>query len=306
MKLIKTRDFLIIAGLAIVGLILGGIFDYEVTDSLYNSINMQAFGVIVSNYAIVPFFLTTCTLCGVGIITALKKPKKLSIPVIIVLSLAILFVLYQEFDKIKDMNEFYGSIGGYINLAFCFLLTISGSIFLSLKIAKKYDQEKLFQLALMAGVTIITAFIIMVGLKFLASRPRPWYIFGEEYMKVGPHYNEFRQFYEFHPFEALKDAEHREFFKSFPSNHVNTALMAMPAVLFFSKIEPKLQGEKMKVILTYSFLGLGLLVAFTRLIAGAHFLSDVSFGLLVPFLITYVAGQLFDYVNVKKQYLVLE
>lgn len=306
MKLIKTRDFIIIACLAVVGLVLGGIFDYSISEALYADSGLKNAGIIISNYLLLPFFTLTLSLIAVGIFTSLKKPNKIRIPIIIIYSLLGLYMLYQQFDKIGDMKEVFGKTIGYVNIALTFILTIGLATLIALKVLKKYDHEKIWRLTLVTGITIAAAFVIMVGIKYLASRPRPWYVFGNVAQEVEPHYISYRDFWIFHPFEAFKGDEQREFFKSFPSNHVNTSLMVMPTLFYFTKLEPKLDNTKTRVILTYGCFGFGLLMAFTRMIAGAHFLSDVSFGLMVSFIMTYVSGQVVDLINNKKHFYQVE
>ena len=70
-----------------------------------------------------------------------------------------------------------------------------------------------------------------------------------------------------------------EEFKSFPSGHTATIFSLIPFLVYLPKINEKYC--KYETILFYIGLIWILLVAFSRMLVGAHFLTDVSFGLLI-------------------------
>lgn len=72
-----------------------------------------------------------------------------------------------------------------------------------------------------------------------------------------------------------------EEFKSFPSGHAaNAAIMILLGSL--SLLDEKFKGKK--DLLFFIGFGFALVVAFSRIVAGAHFLSDVTIGILITFL----------------------
>ena len=237
MKLIKTRDYIIILAIAIFGLIIGAFFDFDISKALYANSNLKGLGVILSNYLIVPFITLALSIAMITFVIVIKKDNKIRIPGVIVIPLAGLFILYEEYDKVLDIKEFYGIVWGYINVIIVILLSICVAAIIAYKMLKKYDHNKLFYASLFAAISIIVAFGIMISLKYIASRPRPWYIFGD--YKTGAHTAEFREFYEFQPFELLKSEIGKEYFKSFPSNHVNSTLMVMPTVFMYVIVNDK-------------------------------------------------------------------
>lgn len=294
MKLIKTRDYLIIALISVIGLILGGIFDKQIAEALYVNGSLKGLGVALSNYLLLPFFVVTLALGIVGLYSAQHKQIALRI----VFSVAYVglagFMLYQEYDKLKDIQEVYGKVGGIVNVILCTLLTVCLASFIAYRIIKKYDKEELFRLSLSAAIIVGVALVALISLKYFCSRPRPWWVFGNDYLGVLTHPDDYRAFWEIHPFEAFKNKEFREYFKSFPSNHTNTALMVLPTLLIYTKLDERFDNDRSRTLIIYSALCLGLLVALARMIAGAHFLSDVSAGILVAYTVSYVGFVIAD------------
>ena len=75
---------------------------------------------------------------------------------------------------------------------------------------------------------------------------------------------------------------------SFPSGHTaHATLLLMLPKWFFGK------GEKCRPMITVLCSGFIALMAFSRLAAGAHFLSDILFGFLIAFAITETAKKLY-------------
>lgn len=294
MKLIKTRDYLIIALISVIGLILGGIFDRQVTVALYKESSLNGLGVVLSNYLLLPFFIVTLSLGIIGFYSVQHKGTVIRIIFSVIYAGLALFMLYQEYDKIGDIKEIYGKVGGLINVIVCLLFTICLASFIAYRIIKKYDKEELFRLSLSAAIIVGVALVALIFLKYFFSRPRPWWVFGNDYLGVLTHPDDYRAFWEIHPFEAFKNKEFREYFKSFPSNHTNTALMVLPTLLIYTKLDEKFDNDRSRTLIIYSALCLGLLVALARMIAGAHFLSDVSAGILVAYTVSYVGFVIAD------------
>ncbi len=75
---------------------------------------------------------------------------------------------------------------------------------------------------------------------------------------------------------------------SFPSGHTAHATLLLMLPKWFSG-----KGEKFRPALTVLCSGFIILMAFSRLAAGAHFLSDILFGFLIAFGITEAAKKLY-------------
>ena len=71
----------------------------------------------------------------------------------------------------------------------------------------------------------------------------------------------------------------KEEFKSFPSGHTGAAAVLIIVAPFLPMLDEKYQ--KLQLPLIYGALAWTLLVAFTRMLVGAHFLSDISMGAIL-------------------------
>ena len=78
----------------------------------------------------------------------------------------------------------------------------------------------------------------------------------------------------------------KEEFKSFPSGHTSVCAMTMFGVVLF----PFITGKELKRQVLYFYIAMAytLFVAFTRLLVGAHYLSDVGMGGLITLVCLYL------------------
>ena len=92
-------------------------------------------------------------------------------------------------------------------------------------------------------------------------------------------------------YEALKALYHQESdnFKSYPSGHTAEASILIVAFTFLPLADRRL--EKIQLPLFLGGCGLVLLVALARIMAAAHFLSDVSWGLAIPLIPLIIANE---------------
>jgi membrane-associated phospholipid phosphatase len=78
----------------------------------------------------------------------------------------------------------------------------------------------------------------------------------------------------------------KEEFKSFPSGHTSVCALTMFGVVLL----PFIMGKELKhqVVYFYCALAYTVFVAFTRLLVGAHYLSDVGMGGLITLICLYI------------------
>ena len=82
----------------------------------------------------------------------------------------------------------------------------------------------------------------------------------------------------------------REEFKSFPSGHTTYASLLLIPVCFMPLGNPK--TEKLQIRLFWAVLAFVLLVGLARVLVGAHYVSDVSVGVLITLLSLLLANEL--------------
>ena len=307
MKLVKTKYYIFIALVGIVALILGGIFDKQVSEALYANGNMQGFGVVISNLCLLPFFIVSFTAALIGLAVLIKDGQRYKtgfrVVFIIVLFAAFGFGIFQEYDKIKDLGEVAGKTGGIIIAIVCVILTIALACLIAYKMYKKYNHDYVLRLVLVFAAIMVVSLLFAVVLKYLWSRPRPRYIFGD--VVISSHLAEYRNFWEPQPFQAFKSDIGKEYFKSFPSNHVNSATMVITGLMLYTKLNKKWDSDTTRLLLLIAGVLLAILTGFNRITCGMHFLSDVAFGFILTFSVMYFGFLVCDKLN-KRYHLIKE
>lgn len=91
-----------------------------------------------------------------------------------------------------------------------------------------------------------------------------------------------------------------DFFKSFPSGHTCAAASSAVLVALPMFVE-KFNNKKWKTIFWLSSLSYTILVAFSRIVAGAHFFTDVFVGGLITFVCTILTMVIFKYLLLKQK-----
>lgn len=262
---IYKKDAAILAAILALCLLIGTFFDYQISSALFNSSSL--FGRFVEAAGELPFELTA-SVAGIMLVRAARPDSKAS------KWLAVLGVLINVglagYEIIGSLR-----VGGKLiafQLVLTFALVIAANL-IAYCLTRETNPDELTRWALMVlAVWIAQAIILNVIVKPLWSRPRmrvievtqglefqPWWVIGNPdkwtYIAAG----------------VIKDG-----FKSFASGHtahaaIGMMLAGLPAAAF--KQEP----SRRRVVF-WAAAAVAALVAFGRIVIGAHFLSDVSCG----------------------------
>ena len=262
---IYKKDAAAIAVVLCLCLLTGTFFDYQISSALFNSSSL--FGRFVEAAGELPFEVTA-SIAGVMLVRCAGDGRKGS------RGLAALGILI---NVGLVGYEIFGSlhVGGKLiafQLVLTFALTIAGNV-IAFRATRDATSQELKRWALMVLVVwTIQAIILNVIVKPLWSRPRmrvievtqglefqPWWVIGNPdkwaYIANG----------------VIKDG-----FKSFASGHtahaaIGMMLAGLPAVAF------KRDPSRRRMVF-WAAAAVAALVAFGRIVIGAHFLSDVSCG----------------------------
>ena len=282
---IPTYLFLAVFGLAIVGILFGSIFDEQISLAIVNTTN--PFGMLFETVGFVANMLVP--FAGAIVFKGLFGYKKISLKIlgvaVLAVSLGVGVYLYGKQIGTFDSDEiFYGFriketwlallIAAVVSLAFAAL---------GYFIADASNKPGLIRVGTIILVAMLGHWVVMHFLKLVGGRPR--FRFLTEGISVdvgggGPGVYEgvtyeFQNWWEFAWFKAPK----LDSFKSWPSGHTACASITLCLGLLPSILKKRFKGD------TYVFFGIGLAytltVAIARIVIGAHFLSDVSTGMLV-------------------------
>lgn len=154
---------------------------------------------------------------------------------------------------------------------------------------EKMDHKNLIKRYLLIVITILIMIALIEGLKILFPRLRYTSIInlGNEYYR--PWYlTDFSLNKQFVIDHQLIDNEE---IKSFPSGHSNMGLAAAFMMMFIPKFFPKFKNKE--VYFFYIGFLFFLLVAFARILIGAHYLSDTMFASTLGLLVYFIGNDIY-------------
>lgn len=262
---IYKKDAAAIAAILAFCLLVGSFFDYQISSALFNSSSL--FGRFIEAAGELPFELTA-SIAGVMLVRAVRPDSRGS------KWLAVLGILVNVglagYEIIGSLR-----VGGKliaVQLVLTFVLVIVANLIVY-RLTRTTEPDELTRWALMVlAVWIAQAIILNAIVKPLWSRPRmrvievtpglnfqPWWVIGNPdkwaYIAAG----------------VIKDG-----FKSFASGHtahaaIGLMLAGLPTAAFKEK-------PSRRRVVFWTAAVVAALVAFGRIVIGAHFLSDVSCG----------------------------
>lgn len=271
MKIFEKKNCLLIGGLLCILMVIGSFFDFQISTQLFNMDSL--FGMLLASYGQLPAMLCV-SVAGMLLIKISKGQKK--IVVILSYLFGILFNIFAIMGITMDPMLYIPHMS--IVLSVMIAVIIVGVIdFIMWKLTQNANREQVKKvIILFLGVMFLEIIIINV-IKIPWGRPRmrmitaqnqvfqPWWVIGSS-MKD----------------HLMSLGIAAEEFKSFPSGHsANAACAMMLGVL--PVICQRLKGKEN--LLSFIGIMLTLTVAFSRIIMGAHFLTDVTVGMSVTFLI---------------------
>ncbi len=263
-----------IAGcIGLIGLIIGTFLDQQITAAMGNFDSV--FGIIFT--MLTPVLSLTIGSAASAILFFMPKieHKFWNIGLRVLGALGFVGFTFFSIKEGKEYVEFplmQPEKTTYLVLAITLVATIDLAIILCVKIIMKHiDTKRIIPTVLTIFVIILAWVFVSEVIKHLASRPRPRIVMQESLGIT------FRNWYEFKPFLCLK--EPYKDCKSFVSGHAfiaACAIGALPLLLSLGKnssIKKTIIGLSVGTVFT-------VVVAFSRIVAYAHYMSDV-FGALL-------------------------
>lgn len=273
------KNGLILGSFLLLCMIVGTFFDYQISEILFNP--QSFFGMLFASYGQLPAML--CFSVSGLLLIKIKKSNWLSSLLcisgfVVLTSFAVLGITLDPMLYIPNM-----SLGISLLIAVCIVILTDGLIW-KYSDSKDRKQIKVFIFILLGAV--LTEIILINMLKIPWARPRmrmlavqpqaafqPWWVIGCEMKEL-----------------LITLGVAAEEFKSFPSGHSGNAACAM-LLCVLPLISQKCRGKETLLFMIGA--GFMLIVAFSRLIMGAHFLSDVTMGMSITFIIENIVVYVF-------------
>ena len=271
----KTQNYglIIIAGIALIGFILGSFLDRQLTAKIGDSDNL--FGIIFTAFGPV-LTLAFGVLAGSLLFFMPKiEHKTLNIVFRVIGALAVLGFVFSQVKEGLEWVEFprmESEASTYKVLIIVFISILDLAIILFSRLwVKKMDFKAMLYGCVMIIAIIIVYFVACEGVKYIASRPRPRNLDAE--------FNGFKHWYQFNPFGAFHSELHDQ--KSFVSGHTANAACLITILPFVASMT-KRENNNLIQIMTIVIGGLfTFIVALSRIIARAHWMSDVMGGIIL-------------------------
>ena len=295
----KRWIFIPVVGLFIVTLILGSFFDLQINQAIYDRYN--GFGLFMSAFGESPVYAFMGTI-GFGYFWLTKHYKKVwqRIILIVLFIAAIGICTYYQGHHIFCVNAYITEsktlklLGYGIGLLFALLGALAG--YFLFKNSQLQPKQLLYILVFLTLVIAVAVGINQLA-KIFMSRPRFRFLADNDVIA-----SSFKNWWDMSG-RSVRDSWvgkedtisgaiiTKEEFKSFPSGHMTntTAIIAIMAMLPVINEHIKVKQEIMLVI------GLvwALILGFSRMLVGAHFLSDVSMGALLTVVVFYALNEIF-------------
>ena len=281
-KLIKTGDVLVILGILLVFMVLGSFADYPISLALHNEHN--AFGIALAAYGQLPVLL--CLQIGVALLLLGRNRERKGIGILQAVIGVVLFLFGALVNVVMPIEHLEHLPGGRMISLVVGVLLSGVTFFLAYRLSRGADRASMIRVATVFILAILVEMVIINVIKVPWARPRmrliaiypevtftPWWAAGS----------------------AIKGAIIEKYsvasneFRSFPSGHTADAAMAMLLPLV-TLLQTKWQGKER--ILFYIGAVWGFLVALSRVIVGAHFVSDTMAGFAVALLVVFAAVRL--------------
>ena len=290
----KRYHFYIVAGVLLIGLIVGSFLDLQINKALFDKTNV--FGLILSSFGMIPGYGTLAFFGGLLLFLTLKNDsfKKWLKAIFIAVSVALYGV------AVYFLGKDVFSVNGFENdkiywLGFIIMGVISAGIYYFGYFMGRYNKNpKMWIIVLISAGVIFMALVPGVTLfKSLMHRPRFRTVFSSGYEI--PFLNWWQRFEDY---EAYKEGEvliingvqyAKEEFKSFPSGHAGATMCGMILLTYLPLVDNRLM--KHQTLMFYCGFAWALLVMFARSLVGAHYLSDTCFGALLTLVCFYIGNE---------------
>ena len=291
----KRYHLLIIIGVLLVGFILGSFFDLQINQAIYS--DQDTFGLIMASFGVYPCYAGLAFIGGGFLSTTLRRKEMPLVGKIISYALsgvAYVMAIYlcgKEWPSPNGYNTPQLAWLSYLIAAIVFAGVFVGAFFA----CKKGDAKHLWTILLVMTIIFVIA-LLPAGFVIKLFIHRPRYRLAVRggltsfynWWQMFPEYKNYISTTE-NPIYVYGIEVTKEEFKSFPSGHSGTGMIMAMFVPFASFFFPKLKDKE--TMLFYIGAGWGFLMMFSRMLCGAHYLTDTCMGSLICMITFYVVNE---------------
>ena len=260
-------------------LVIGSFYDENIATSLYNP---GTFIKYVTSIGAFPFFAFAVLFTGAIyeriLHSEMGKPKRITLCTIC--CIVATFVGFIGAGTLVDKDSL-GSIFPELNRNIPVILGISVIsvpllIRLGFNLAKKSEETGLIKRIVCLLILLVLAFVLLQVFKNTFHRPRFRLVMeGHEEIGFIPWYKSFDDYQLMIDKYGIDVGE----FRSFPSGHSILSISLVVILQSLSWFSTKLKDKK--ILLGVAGLLFAVIIMFTRLVLGAHYVSDISAGAII-------------------------
>lgn len=278
MKVLKLRDYLFVILIIAIPFVFGSIFDKDISKAVYADFNHPEIADFLGAYLVTPYyFIIYFAIFSFAL--SIKPYMNLVIRIILYAICAYLLVFtgYRIYKQFDELNKYFGIIGNSVHIAFIIFICLTSSLLVYIFIArKKIDKIILIKTASIVLIVFTVVTFAQLNIKEIWSRPRPFYVFS--------HINEYKEWWQLQPYACLKNKA----YASFPSGHSISSTLLACFALVYSVLFKKLNNKKARLIIYYVLIIFAMIMGFSRMLSGQHFLTDTCFGIVFSLSIFYI------------------
>ena len=280
---------LIVWGVAIIGIIIGTFLDFDISKAIANPDNY--FALTVSAIGPTIGFGGVAAMGGGFIAFIIKGKHHIALKILFgVLAAACLGVaIYYpagEYFGINGFNKENLNWLGYVIVIIPECAAMLGGYFLF----KDFKNDNMWIIFCIIIVLLLIALLgIIPTIKDNMHRPRYRLLKTLDEANVIKFHRWYQPFKEYDDVKGLFTKNELDNFKSYPSGHTAEASILFVPITFLPLANDKLKKYQMPAF--YGTCGLVVLVALARILAAAHFLSDVSWGATIMLTLLTIANE---------------
>ena len=277
---------LVALGVAVLGIIFGTFFDLQISQAIASPSNK--FALFISAIGPTVGFASVAAMGGGFIALAIHGKYHIALKILFYVLAACCFAVSIIYPKGEyfGVNGFYGAAPEWV--AYFIVVPLEAAAMVGGYFLFKDCQNK--NMWIVFCVIIVTLLIALLAtiptIKDHMHRPRFRFLLEVNNMDL------FHRWYE--PCGEYKDlialtGTHKDNFKSFPSGHTAEASILFVTFTFFPLAHKKYEKLAMPL---FGFAAFWVaLIALARILAAAHFLSDVSWGATIALTLLIVANE---------------
>ena len=200
--------------------------------------------------------------------------------------------IYFQGDEIASASGFnfeHGIYGLIISL-------ICGAVFMffGVLVGKRNERRDLYKIIVAMGVIVCVGQVFGVKIfKMIMHRPR-YRAIATGGLDESLYHSWYRRFSDYKDY--ISDVITKDEFKSFPSGHAASSFMAIMFLIYLPYFFPEQLGQtakNRKLLFIIGIVWFGV-ISVSRLIVGAHYLTDIAFGGMIALISFYIGNYILE------------